>query len=626
MTQKLIDLNRTLRDLRMHKFSTASRPESKPNKEKLDWTPMKKIPNVRKFKVILSEWDPVLLKHGIKKREFKPKLIFIRYKNHKLNKYIEHQLRRLLKHINNPKVYFTIGMSLVNRSNVLLVMACNKIYNSKWHRDVPLSEVCRELINTRKIGRLNESNLDYRRVYLEEEDKQRPLGVPTPSWRMYLVMMNWIIMFYLKNKGLLSDNQHGYTPRRGVMSIWIKILTEVIKEDDIWEFDLAGFFDGLSLENLNKQLRKYGIPDELITRIFKINKSLIKMDCHAERVFDSQYNTERETMKHKRLLNPTFKGYRGDPIFIPKLNPIFKSYKKVKIDWNSSKSLTSVGGNPNLEWIDKQNIFKMITGVRGVPQGSPLSPTLSAIALKESILKEPIIGHKILMYADDGIKYGKGLSDKLVSQITNAMWKAGVIYKEKKCRWVKKDGKWLEPLKFCGLEYDGKTGILSANTRKGAKLKYNMSEVFNEVIKERALKKASEILRKALKDGLYDKTGKFSDHWLEYLKDHKSWEALIKHKLFGFMQARLFNNSWDSEEVQQLFELTNKKNSWIHMINQGKVGGPTNILSVFNSTTFACEWLVNWCRRNYAMNNRKPSNHKTKYKVKKGNIVGYYYV
>jgi len=42
--------------------------------------------------------------------------------------------------------------------------------------------------------------------------------------------------------------------------------------------------------------------------------------------------------------------------------------------------------------------------VRGVPQGAPTSPVLACLALHESVLDR---GMSTIMYADDGLYYGK---------------------------------------------------------------------------------------------------------------------------------------------------------------------------------------------------------------------------
>lgn len=41
----------------------------------------------------------------------------------------------------------------------------------------------------------------------------RPLGVPTPVWRVHMTLMNWFLLTRLDGK--LPDWQHGFRPGRG---------------------------------------------------------------------------------------------------------------------------------------------------------------------------------------------------------------------------------------------------------------------------------------------------------------------------------------------------------------------------------------------------------------------------
>jgi hypothetical protein len=68
--------------------------------------PIKRIPNVRKFKVeVLSRYHPVFESAGIKKREFDPLITSEPHFNRQANKYIRHQLTRLNKHRDNPALF-----------------------------------------------------------------------------------------------------------------------------------------------------------------------------------------------------------------------------------------------------------------------------------------------------------------------------------------------------------------------------------------------------------------------------------------------------------------------------------------------------------------------------------------
>lgn len=65
------------------------------NQDKKIWGPFKRIPNVRRFSIVLSEFDPLFEKFGITKR-FKPTLKYTPHHNNRLNRYMEHQLRRMM--------------------------------------------------------------------------------------------------------------------------------------------------------------------------------------------------------------------------------------------------------------------------------------------------------------------------------------------------------------------------------------------------------------------------------------------------------------------------------------------------------------------------------------------------
>lgn len=81
------------------------------------------------------------------------------------------------------------------------------------------------------------------------------------------------------------------------------------------------------------------------------------------------------------------------------------------------------------------------------------------LTLKEFLLQQPSIS-----YADDPIFYG----DRPFEIKFND--ERGILEAENKASWIKKDGKWLKPLKFLGLEYNGLENTLKAHTRNGATL------------------------------------------------------------------------------------------------------------------------------------------------------------
>jgi hypothetical protein len=79
------------------------------------------------------------------------------------------------------------------------------------------------------------------------------------------------------------------------------------------------------------------------------------------------------------------------------------------------------------------------------------------------------------MYADDGMFYG---------DLPDNMWRelpgnpaAGIEINQTKSGFVKKGGKWLKPLKFLGLEYDGEQNKLRAKTRNGSELLFDKEDL-----------------------------------------------------------------------------------------------------------------------------------------------------
>jgi len=46
----------------------------------------------------------------------------------------------------------------------------------------------------------------------------------------------------------MNDSQYGFRPGRGTLQAWQKVLGSVIGEDNIYEYDLKGFFDSVNTD------------------------------------------------------------------------------------------------------------------------------------------------------------------------------------------------------------------------------------------------------------------------------------------------------------------------------------------------------------------------------------------
>jgi hypothetical protein len=77
-----------------------SRGDEGPRKKKrdvkrYDWTPFKRIPDVSDMTISLSKMDDIMLKFNVVKRCNGAKLTYSPYSNKSVNRYFEHQLRRM---------------------------------------------------------------------------------------------------------------------------------------------------------------------------------------------------------------------------------------------------------------------------------------------------------------------------------------------------------------------------------------------------------------------------------------------------------------------------------------------------------------------------------------------------
>ena len=122
-----------------------------------------------------------------------------------------------------------------------------------------------------------------------------------------------------------------------------------------------------------------------------------------------------------------------------------------------------------LQWalLDEHKPTKVPNQFDGLPQGAPTSPILSMIILKEFLQQQ-----ESLSYADDAVFFGD--KEFTVKDDPNK----GIILNLEKSGWVKYDGKWLKPLKFLGLKFDGTK--LKAETRKGSELE--LTELQRELL------------------------------------------------------------------------------------------------------------------------------------------------
>ena len=521
------------------------------------------IPNVRTFKVrMLSEYHPIFLEEGIKKREYKAEFDSEKYTNRSINRYLDHQLIRLRKSRTNPAKFWAISKYLLN-SPTFQVCNMTKIF-PVWHRTMKYGSVWEIMTEVRNLSREltqnKELSINFIRKFIPKPDgSQRPLGIPTPAWRVVLHGLNILMVIFFTP--YQNPNQHGFWPGKGTDTAWKQIHTQVLNSPNIYEFDLSKFFDTINLTYLKQILESIELPKELIRMIDKLNRSLPQNN----KPLPLTWRTEQEKLADYNYMKTGIYNELSNPI---RLELVKRSYQQ------------ELAQHPE---------YAQFEYFRGVPQGSPLSPLLASIALHANLLKN----NNIVQYADDGIIYDTPKPEELL----NFPKASGISQNMAKSKWIKRDGVWLTSLKFLGKRYipanlltkeqlifqKSQDGILCNSTRTEKNFVFDSYELVREAhqydIQQSAVK------TQGLVSPCLDRKGQSFKEWFET-------------KYFGFVNSRIYNGTLNMDKIMQDFNYTFVKWSWSYLESQRplvrKINGEmTKVkLTTFNSSSFAAKALV----------------------------------
>lgn len=520
---------------------------------------IKNLPNAKSYKIIMQGKEIPLTENTDIQKSVQSYWEIIPYKNRRMNRYFEYMIRRLVSQTGNPKVFWNIADRLNKRSAVWFVVHLNKVLPG-WYRWLPsyyAPKLWKEMLAlvTRDKGKVN-----YRRVYIPKvttnlkdwvissRQQWRPLGVPIFPWRVYLAMLNSILVIYLEQ--FWQKQQHGYFPQKGTLTCWREILKKIEKSPTVYEFDLKSFFPSVEIQNLSRVLREYKIPSEWVKYFETLNMSLPKLP--RDIIEDDTEIKERieiqemwEWREHIRLI-------LKDSLILENENPKretkheYWEFKPVR------EELAAV--------YDKDNIF--VGSPTGLPQGGGISPCLSV-----QVLKPIFDNNDAIMYADDGIIFHEPVLEN------PAYRAAGIHFNYEKSGYIKKNGIWLKNLKFCGLVYD-REGNLWSETRSGKYLKIDKTKLDKIVY-------ASEWYA-------WEGTNKRSYTWLEALDS----------RLGGFIQAALYSGTFDLSSTEANWNVSASKKSWYK--SRARIWACKNNaykISLYNASTLASNWLLNKIRR-----------------------------
>lgn len=458
------------------------------------------LPSIQGFRIVLSPNDWLLTLFGLKKR-FPNRMTFDTWKNDDSNGYIEYMFERLSKEVTLKK-FNEAAATLWILMNSSAYQACALNHVSKnWHRKLPINQVLHVMKEVKRLVKSKETRLKYARVYLQEKNKLRPLGVPALSWRVYLHMYNnCIVQWRLCTEG---NKQHGYLPGRGLITAWREI-TKRLNSPHIFEADFKGFFNNVTHKGLHKVLtEELGFPISEANWIKEVNKSPVKLtkedkipEPDRAIIFDTKgVLTDNAKDNQFEFNDRLVKGWEGripgEKLIIGKeadlrglktpdpnsiltmfqgmatLTPIPDArqgdinalssgfhpddkkagddfyeraalYRKTATRETIAMSWGISPDRPSVQWLEKD---------KGVPQGAPTSCSLATLALRSLESK-----YDVIIYADDIIYFPTTAKCNPLKDLEDTFY--GIEVNHEKSKWLKQNGVWLvESFKFLGIRY-----------------------------------------------------------------------------------------------------------------------------------------------------------------------------
>lgn len=603
---------------------------------KSETRPWKPLPNIRKFKIEIQLKDWLLLLFGFEKR-YSPSLELYPWLNGKANKYVDYMFKRLRRQV-ELKMYDEafVTFNLLLNSSAYRILSFNYVARG-WYKNMNW-KVCKKVLKSVKsLCKTKAIRIDFKRVYLETANKIRPLGVPTLPWRVYLHMLNnLIVQWRLVSEG---SSQHGYLPKRGLITAWEALFSKINSCPHIFEADFKGFFDNVKHSAIKEELKLMGFPHLGIRFLIRLNKALVELDPEQE-----------------------------DLIKEPTRNILFHVDGDINEDSDIREELESLiayEDGENFEytlWTPEYFGASVLTGTsadeyrrankeEGVPQGAATSCSLSTLVLRYLERTQDLI-----LYADDILLFpSSGEVNPLEEGCLNSK-ERGITAHDAKSGWVKRNNVWLKDLKFVGFTYSPPSKwdlnwdtvgipsilfllidfltvgfplwslvwllilmkgektrcreIFRASTRKGATLEFTHRESFLAYLNNaRTLllnSSAGGVLGgQNLREWLQSRSVK----WLKLLNPTKLlFDAhMTKYKapkyiphisLTGWFFSRMQLGSW-YHSIEQDFRLKWHSTSWISVwwpTYRLKHGLKPSELTTFTASSFACHGLLEFAK------------------------------
>jgi len=404
--------------------------KDKPKFDRSAVRPWHPIPNIQDFRIVLQPFDWLISLFGLRKR-YPSKKTFYTWFNDDANEFIDFKFRTMRKQL-ELKLYTNARDTIwvLMNSAAYQVSATNHVLRN-WHRKLTYKEIIKISKQVDKLVKRRATKIDFSRVYIEKgENKFRPLGVPTPAWRIYLHMYNNCLVEWRSSSE--TGKQHGYLPGKGIVTAW-RSLASKLNQPNIYEADFEGFFNNVTHSGLHEVLvYEMNLPEREAIFIRTLNQSLVKL---PEK--DLIEEPDRMIPLHSSGLPNLDSPQNSDD-----MDKLMNSLEA----WGFPMPSDNIEDMGNLSWM---LMTQTMVKDRGVPQGAPTSCSLATLALRFIEEKRDVV-----IYADDIIFFPNKLESEHDPAWVLEDSSMGVRCNKEKSRWLKKDGIWLvDSFKFLGIRY-----------------------------------------------------------------------------------------------------------------------------------------------------------------------------